>query len=128
MVGSWVSKMQQSCAVHVPLTHGCSLLPIHCAVCTALSAICHIVSPELVGVFLPQVSEWGGGKLVCAALSNGCIRLPCCCRQVSARAAHQLCALLPVPQVTALLRHDRDLVKKKALLAMQRFLQVGRWC
>ena len=27
-------------------------------------------------------------------------------------------------QVTALLRHDRDLVKKKALLAMQRFLQV----
>ena len=50
------------------------------AVCTALSAICHIVSPELVGVFLPQV--------------------------------------------TALLRHDRDLVKKKALLAMHRFIQV----
>ncbi|EFN54810.1 hypothetical protein CHLNCDRAFT_35777 [Chlorella variabilis] len=49
-------------------------------VCTALSAICHIVSPELVGVFLPQV--------------------------------------------TALLRHDRDLVKKKALLAMQRCIQV----
>ena len=27
-------------------------------------------------------------------------------------------------QVTALLRHDRDLVKKKALLALQRFVQV----
>ncbi|KAL4452296.1 hypothetical protein ABPG75_007958 [Micractinium tetrahymenae] len=49
-------------------------------VCTALSAICHIVSPELVGVFMPQV--------------------------------------------TALLRHDRDLVKKKALLALHRFIQV----
>jgi AP-4 complex subunit epsilon-1 len=49
-------------------------------VCTALSAICHIASPELVSVFLPQV--------------------------------------------TALLRHDRDLVKKRALLAMQRFIQV----
>ena len=32
----------------------------------------------------------------------------------------------PALQVTALLRHDRDLVKKKALLAMQRFLQVRR--
>lgn len=54
--------------------------PSLAAVCTALSAICHIVTPELVGVFLPQV--------------------------------------------TALLRHDRDLVKKRALLALQRFLQV----
>lgn len=54
--------------------------PPVCAVCTALSAICHIASPELVSVFLPQV--------------------------------------------TALLRHDRDLVKKRALLAMQRFIQV----
>lgn len=131
-LGARCSKMQRFCAVHVPLAHGCSLLPIRCAVCTALSAICHIVSPELVGVFLPQVSEWGGGAAgavgssACAAPSNGCVRQPCCCRQVSAHAANQLCALLPVPQVTALLRHDRDLVKKKALLAMQRFLQVGR--
>ena len=50
------------------------------AVCTALQAICRVVTPELISVFQPQV--------------------------------------------VALLRHDRDLVKKKALLAMQRFLQV----
>ena len=47
---------------------------------TALSAICHIVTPELVGVFLPQV--------------------------------------------VALLRHAKDAVKQKALLALQRCLQV----
>ncbi len=48
--------------------------------CTALQAICHIASPELVNVFLPQI--------------------------------------------TALLKHDRDLVKKKALLVLQRFVQL----
>ena len=47
---------------------------------TALSAICHIVTPELVGVFLPQV--------------------------------------------VTLLRHAKDAVKQKALLALQRCLQV----
>lgn len=133
--------MQQSCAVHVPLTHGCSLLPIHCAVCTALSAICHIVSPELVGVFLPQVSKRGGGAAggvgssVCAApaafqwLHQAALLLPAS-RVIAAPMLriNSVHSCLPVPQVTALLRHDRDLVKKKALLAMQRFLQVGRWC
>lgn len=51
-------------------------------VCTALQAICHIASSELVDVFLPQV--------------------------------------------TALLKHDRDLVKKKSLLVLQRFTQLDR--
>lgn len=46
-------------AVWSPAPHPGLLPPARCrTVCTALSAICHIVTPELVGVFLPQASRW----------------------------------------------------------------------
>lgn len=71
---------QAGCVGYQPASLPCLARLPPCAVCTALQAVCHIVSPELVNVFLPQVS--------------------------------------------ALLRHDRDLVKKKALLVLQRFVQL----
>lgn len=135
------------------------------AVCTALSAICHIVSPELVGVFMPQVRQGRGragqgsrrawpcgprreqkpsplrSSLWLAALRS---LLPACRSRFFSRvcatiaAPQSLCVYgerapevgppprSPLrPQVTALLRHDRDLVKKKALLALHRFIQAS---
>lgn len=45
---------------------------------------------------------------------------PCLLTSLSIATPRPACA----QQVTALLRHDKDVVKKKALLCMQRFLQV----